>query len=589
MPMISINLFRFAAFFLALGFSSHAAETGPSPLSATLPGGAYAYVETNKLGEVLQLFHESQVLRHVLASELFAEVQSSEGLVKAYAGKALAEHVLRMDLWEACEKLLGGEIGLGLYPREEAKQPHAVLLLRPQDQEAWTTQRAWIEPLLDLVAKPMESASGIRGFIAQGKEDQPVYIALHEAWLAVTTETTLLEKTIALQMGSAADVETLAKSALFQKVAPMRTAKESLVEAVIDIETISKSLGAGKRFGFSDKMSNPLGSLLVGGIRELGLNSQVALLTLDADADSFILETRMDGSPGKLEQGHQIYFCDHPKTGIMPLPKVPNLIGGFTFHREIGEWYRERDQLLDAQVLPEFDKFEAGIGNILPGKDFGEDVMRLLGNNITFVSAVQNFEHLEGELGIELPAFAFVIDLAEPEEGEAIFQLFVQTLLSVLNLEAAKQQRQPWLIDTVIHDDVKITTARYLQKPKGKDLPIVFNFLPAAARVGDQYIISSSLPLCRNLINALGAPEVTRLNENFALDLDVGPLVDILRANETHLQTQRVVEGRSVNQAKSDIELVLAILQSIKGLSASTSATEQGFTLRLSGAFNEGR
>ncbi|MDB4491596.1 hypothetical protein N9260_01085 [bacterium] len=159
-----------------------------------------------------------------------------------------------------------------------------------------------------------------------------------------------------------------------------------------------------------------------------------------------------------------------------------------------------------------------------------------------------------------------MIDLAEPEEGEAVFQLFVQTLLSVLNLEATKQKRQPWLIDTKEHHGIKITTARYFHKPKGKDLPIVFNFLPAAARVGNQYVVSSSLQVCRQLIDALGqSNDAARLNQNFGFRLEVDPLVSALRANEAHLQTQRVVEGRSVKQAKSDIDLLLTILGGLKG------------------------
>ncbi|MDB4491597.1 hypothetical protein N9260_01090 [bacterium] len=194
----------------------------------------------------------------------------------------------------------------------------------------------------------------------------------------MATEAKLAEKTISLQNGNEAKQASIAKSAFFEKVASMLNKKDSLVRACIDLERLPEYIGNGKRFGFPKKMNQLLASLLLGGILELGLHSSAALITLDTTADGFLLETRLDATPKALEQHHQVFFCHHPETGIKPLPKVPKMIGGFTWHRELGEWYRTRDQLLEDHVLPEFDKFEAGIGNILPGKDFGEDVMPLL-------------------------------------------------------------------------------------------------------------------------------------------------------------------------------------------------------------------
>src|SRR6185369_7454915 len=95
---------------------------------------------------------------------------------------------------------------------------------------------------------------------------------------------------------------------------------------------------------------------------------------------------------------------------------------------------------------------------------------------------------------------------ARPEEGGDVFQLFFQTLSSILNLQAREQNRQPWIMGSETFGNVQISYGRYLKKPSGDQLPIVFNFMPASARVGDKFIISSSLGLCRNLIEALQKP-----------------------------------------------------------------------------------
>ena len=83
--------------------------------------------------------------------------------------------------------------------------------------------------------------------------------------------------------------------------------------------------------------------------------------------------------------------------------------------RDFTGWYRHREELLREQVLPGFDQFEAGLGNLLPGKDFSEDVLPLIGSNLTFVTAPQDYSHLDGEPGVKLPGFALIVELARPE------------------------------------------------------------------------------------------------------------------------------------------------------------------------------
>ena len=46
-------------------------------------------------------------------------------------------------------------------------------------------------------------------------------------------------------------------------------------------------------------------------------------------------------------------------------PRVPELIGGFTLYRNFAQWYAHREDLLQEQVMPGFDKFETGLANLL--------------------------------------------------------------------------------------------------------------------------------------------------------------------------------------------------------------------------------
>ncbi|MDB4491598.1 hypothetical protein N9260_01095 [bacterium] len=185
--MISITLPRIVAFAILLGCVGRAAMAEESAVSGhladALPSGAFAYAESHDLGSLIGVLRKSQVIENVLKSSLFNEAQSSEPFAKAYAGKSLAEHVLRMNLWDAGKKLLDGKMGLALYPGKDAGEASAVLLIRPTEKEVWATQRDWIDPLLDIAAKLIVSENGVRSYVIPRKDDQMVSLALHENWM----------------------------------------------------------------------------------------------------------------------------------------------------------------------------------------------------------------------------------------------------------------------------------------------------------------------------------------------------------------------------------------------------------------------
>ena len=352
------------------------------------------------------------------------------------------------------------------------------------------------------------------------------------------------------------------------------------------VNTGALAKATGGRFGLPKKMDNPLFSLLVGGILELVVHSPYAGLTLDIDADQFVLSAGVAGERGQLGETFAPFFAKPPATGTRPIPAVPQLIGGVTIYRDFADWYGRREELLQPQVLPGFDQFEAGLGNLLPGRDFGEDVLPQVGKNITFVAARQDYSHLDGKPGVKLPGFAVIFELGRPDEGAETFQLFFQTLSAILNLQAGQQGRKPWLLDTEIYKDVKVSYGRYLKKPEGDRLNLVFNFMPASARVGDNFIISSSVDLCRNLIDALKKPENNkRVEKNFNFEFHFDPFADIIDANQDFFQAQRIQQGRTANEAKQDMAAVLNLLRYFKSLDFNTTATNDAFTVELKGAW----
>jgi hypothetical protein len=596
--LISCLLTAFATGSFAQDALPEVKQLKGEPLLSALPSGAVAFAETSGLDGLIAALKASPIYQTLMESEQFKEFHSTEEFEKVQNGLSLAEFILRMDLWEAGEKIFGGRAGLALYPKKEGEQPDVLFLLRPADPRAWSKQRIWTDPLLGLAAKRIDRKRfswGLKAYEVHGDGDSSAFFALHKDWVAFSTNAKLLEKTISLQIDDPKErtrrklkkTPSLENDAAFKRMTGM-VGGDHLARVLVDTKTISKATGG--RLGLPEKMDNALVSLVAGGILEMAAQSNYGTITLDTDEHGIVLEAGFDGDPDKLDERFQVFFSDHPNSGPPALPEVPGLIGGFSIYRDLATWYKGRDEFLVESTLPGFDKFEAGVGNLLPGKDIGEDVLPLLGNSVTFVSALQSYDHLKGEPGIKLPGFAFIIELEEAEQATDIFQLFFQTLLSVLNFEAGKQNRQPWLIDVKMSEEIKITTARYLENPKGEDLSIVFNFLPASARVGNNYIVSSSLELCEQLVDALAKPESDqRIDENLHFEVRFQPLANILAANSDHFEAQRVSEGRTAKQAKADISLFLTIMRGLGAFSISTSADQDGFKFRVTGSLNQAK
>lgn len=620
----SRGLFRGCALFcglVCLAGAAAASELRGQSLARAVPSGAVAYVEADGLGDLLERIGHAPLVDKLRNRPQYGELQKNPGFRKAMAARQILETQFGMDVWTASRTLLGGQVAAAFYPVPDRKEPDALLLVRGADAEALARLRKRLEPFLVLAEERVQRENmGPIEFLAV---DQKLYFAVGPSWLVLASSADLARVGAARLQGEAG--ASLADDESFRQMTE-QMGDRHLVCAYVNTRMISQA--AGGRF-VSQKLDNPLVSLLIGGTMELAANSPYAGLTVDVDEVGFTATAGIAGHVQDLDAAHRVYFSPADGPGAPRLPRVPQLIGGFSLYRDIGGWYRHREELLQEQLLPGFDKFESGIGNLLPGRDFGTDVLPLVGSRLSFLAARQDYAHLEGQPGIKLPGFGVIIELARPDEGEEVFRLFFQTLTTVLNLQAGQQGRQPWVIKSQTHNGVAISYGDYLQKPKGSQLPVVFNFMPASARVGDQFVMTSSLDLCRHAIDALkagrttdargpsgksaaasaGSPESPPIRSqpavrassgdepaggsetpaeercNFNLEIYSHPLAAALEANRELLVARGVQGGRSPEEAHSDLSFLLDLVKSVQTLTLREQVRPGAYQIRLQGVW----
>ena len=556
----------------------------PRPLAESLPSGAFACLEADGLGPVAERFRKSELLELILTSPRYREFQKTQQYQQQAAGRKILEAQLGTDLWTVFEKILGGRWAVALYPGDQPQQPHLAARIEATDAELLAVIHERINPFLDLAGERVErfqTESGTPGFGL----DKKLYVVIGEQTITAASTRELLAQ---LQPAGHSEQDSAARTlADDERYAAMAQQVGDDHELRLFVDTYAVAAATGGRMGIPEKLDNPLGSLLLSGLLELVAESPCLSITLDVEEERLAVVASVAGSGHDLEEKHHVFFPDPGEPGAPQIPHVEGLIGGVTWYRDLDRWYRQRESYLQPEALPGFDQFETGIGNLLPGRDIGEDVLPRIGDRMTLLAALQTYDHLDGEPGLKLPGFAAVVELTDPDNGADTLKLFFQTLTAILNFQAGAQGREPWVMDSETYADTQIAFGRYLSTPEGDSLPVVFNFQPASAQVGNQFLICSSVDLCRKLIDALQAPatDSETANRNFDIQLHADSIADALEMNRELLEARAIQDGSEAERADEDVDTLLNLIRTMQALQFTTSAGTETFELRLQGSW----
>jgi hypothetical protein len=569
-----------------------AAETPPAA-PAVFPTGAIAFAELNGLDSKLEQLRTSEFLAAWLASPQYQRYLATDDYRRLEAVLQIAERQLGWDAWTTAKKLFGGNVAVAVYPKEGSQQPDVLAIVRPSEPKALADLRERLDPLLVLAEEQVRRTEAVDGIETLALPEDSAFIAWKSDWLAISTNRGLLDDALRRLTGTGDDEKLAALDAdeSYQKMATSidweqsedRNNHERVFRAYVNTALLNKASG-GKPI--PEKLDNALASLLFGDIVQSLRTSPFGAATIDVDASGLSITASLARGGSEADDAHQSFIPPDGR-GVSPPPQVPDLIGAFTIYRDFSHWYAHREDLLQEQILPGFDKFETGLANILPGSDFGEDVLPLIGKRVTFVAAPQDYSHLDGEPGVKLPGMAVLVELAKPDEATTVFQLFFQTLAAILNLEAGQQGRQPWVVTSEAYRDVQVSYARYLQKPSGKDLGIVYNFLPSSARVGNQFIISSSLPLCKQLIDSLHEGNGSMGNDagpqTLRAELRFDALAGIIESDADFFVGRMQQEGRTADEARDEFTAIVDMLRRLESLEATTESLPDILQLQIKG------
>ena len=584
----------FLFMFLAIDAKTgHTEETGASnaSLAAYLPSGAIGTLETARLAPLIERIETSGALQMVLDSPQWREALKQYQVQKALAGKALAEGQLGMSLWQFAKTYFGDRMILGVYPpTQPGAQPDGVIIIRVN--EAASLTRLWdrLTPLLPLAGDKLK----IGDYAGGGRlitMDDGGQIVVRDRWIVASKVKSLLDQTLQNLANPTSTKPGLLEAAAWKEMGTQLGTDHHL-QLCVNITGITQLVG--HRF-IPSKLDNPVFSLLFGGYLELAAGSPYLGSTLDIHENHFELKSTVAGDPKQFDTAHRPYVLEGEPSPRADVPSLKSSLNGFSLTRDFSKWYRNREALLDASLLPNFDKFETGLATFLPGRDFGEEVLPLLGQRLTIVTTPQSYTHLKGKPGVQLPGFALLLDLAKPAEANDVLNLFFQSVILISNFQAAQEGRQPFVLSSEAYHETQIAFAKYVKQPEGATLPISYNFQPASARVGNRYVFATSLELCRELVDTLKAEAATpparlavaQVDTVRDLYVELSPAIgaDLLESNHQILTAQNLQQGKSAEQSAQELAALFKILRQLTPVTFSSTRHADRWVLELRGGW----
>ena len=552
---------------LVLATGLPAAEP-PASLLSLLPDGAVAAAEVNGLGARVKQLRISGFPSWLVEQQ--QDGTSARQFEEASRGLAAA---LGDPAWEKLETLLSDRFVAAAYApsQQNPGMPRAAVIAEVRNEAALREVLLRASALL-IAVEDLSRARQFRDGYNRIWLKNGFRLAFGTRHVVAATDTALLEEVLGRVTGKTAAGGSLAGGKLLAEATRTCGAGRPLLGLYADPQRAAAAYQQPLQIPLQS--DNALVSLLFGDLLLAASSSSFAALTVRSDERRVDVSFWQRGGTPPSEAAAAAFPATVKVTA--PLKPARGTALSFTMRRDWSAWYRQRETLMQASVLPEFDKFEANIGNLVPGRDFAKDILPLFGPELSLVVMTPSKASAGGS-GLALPGMAVVVELAEPRKADDMMRLLFQTIVAILNFQAGQQGSQPWVLSHETYRDIEMTYGRPLASEADAGNAVLAALRPSAARIGSRFLFCSSREACRRLIDQHldFAGTARTVPAGIGLSLGVPAAIEALERNRGPVVAGVVRDGRTLPQARQYLDEIIAWLGRIESMSIS-SRVESG-------------
>ncbi len=531
-------------------------EAAPSPLRL-LPDQADLLIQVPQPRRLVEMLTTAETLRQIQQLAPVREFFDSTNARRVFQLVAYFEKELGLPWPQLLDRLAGRGIALGV--RFESPQPPLLLVLDGEDERL--TQQ-FFQLGLKLVEQELARQEARNKLVKgsyRGFETVRIGTEFHGAIAGSTlflsnSETALhagldrLRSSGAKSMAGAPGVREAA-----QLLPP-----QPLVSFWLNTTKIHQSPGAD--VNYKAPRDNPVLTVGIGHYLDVFGRTPFVCAGVYRDKNGLLATIRTPRGRDGMGADQLLHLPSAGAPGSRPLLEPKNVLYSESKSFDIANIWKERRKLFNEQLARQLEQADKKATPFLMGTKLSK-LLTQAGPYYRFVVAHQPKTSYKTSPKIPLPAFALIWELREPEAfGKAIEPVlrgaaFLGGFQS--NLRLVQEQ----------YKSCKIVGYRFPedQALKGDINDLRFNFTPCFARVGDQFVVSSTIELCRELIDLLHkeGTSPTRGHPSTARVRLYGPgVAAYLQTIEDLLITQTALDQAvTPNEAREQVKTLLDIIR----------------------------
>jgi hypothetical protein len=483
-------------FLLVSQVSPSRAEAPADPLRL-VPAQADFVVQVPQPRELIEFYINHDLAKDAYALEPVREFYESTNVRRFNQLVSYYEKQVGTRWPEVLDKVAGGGIVIA---SKLGKQPAPALLVAQGTDEGTVQKfvRVSVE-LLEAELAREESKEKLKK--AKYRDHDTFHIGndFHAAALGATILISNKEESLhkALDLsadGPAQSLAPLADIAAAKKLLP----EKPMAWAWLNLAEAHK---AGKDV-FATPRNDANLTILFGGMLDMVGRSPYVCAALTRDKNDVALTIRMPRGHDGMPEGLNLHVPPAGQPGSLPILKPKSTLFSTSYYFDLKAVWEQRAKLFNAKQVQQFEEFDKKSGTFLLGNRFST-LSANVGPYHRVVVVNQPKAAYKKQPDQHIPAFALVMSLRNPEK----FGKSMNALLRAAGFLASTQVK--FTMEEIQHGKHAIVGYRFPEDEplKGDDRNVRFNFSPAFVVVGDQFVISSTIELAKELADLLDKEE----------------------------------------------------------------------------------
>lgn len=564
---------RSLAFLLVLTGLLPTAAADDSAAAALLPESTVVYAEVPSPKRLIAAVFDHPIRQKIESLAPWQAATKTDGYRQFLMGRKFFEIQMGMPWREALETLTAQ----GIHVAVDSATGGAVLLVHSESAEALELLAGRLLALSFLSGDNRHEEGEYRGVTAYRFDK--VWTAVHGDWLLVTNRGEL-GKAVLDRLLDDSHEDSLLSSSAWQTASRDRT--DDSAWGFVDLEAL-RQLGVGQK-AFAGKSDNPGVELLIGGILDLLQETPLLTGALQASHEQLTVQLQL---PSKAEwiSEERTFFFGEGLTGQGPaVPEVKDSLLTLSAYRDASQMWLRAGDLFNEDINDGLAEADAGLTTFFSGKDFGEEILGALTPQIGLVASRQDFEGILPVPTIKLPQFALVLNLREPERMTRELRRTFQSMIGFFNVIGAMEGRPQLEMDIdKLDNGAQLITSVYIPEEGEEEsqyAPILFNFSPSVGFRGDQFVVSSTQQLARELVQQPRPQEGS--GRNTAVKLEAAALQTVLADNRDQLVSQNMLEeGNTREEAEVAIDLLLEVVGYFQNVTLDLQQQQESLQLQF--------